>query len=102
MKKCCSSQDNVGAADQRTEDTTVKADESTPCCTPSETLDALEKMGYDREEIARMPAAVACGSAGCGNPVAAADIREGDTVVDLGCGVGLDCFLTAKRVGNAG
>ena len=39
---------------------------------------------------------------GCGNPVAIASLREGETVLDLGCGGGLDCFLAAGRVGEKG
>jgi arsenite methyltransferase len=39
---------------------------------------------------------------GCGNPVGFGNIKEGDTVLDLGCGAGVDCFLAAKRVGKHG
>jgi len=39
---------------------------------------------------------------GCGNPVALASLKEGETVVDLGCGGGIDVFLAAKRVGSKG
>ena len=39
---------------------------------------------------------------GCGNPVALASLKEGETVVDLGCGGGIDVFLAAKKVGNKG
>src|SRR6202451_4619239 len=41
-------------------------------------------------------------SLGCGNPVAVADLRPGETVLDLGCGAGLDVLLSARRVGPAG
>jgi L-amino acid N-acyltransferase YncA/predicted O-methyltransferase YrrM len=49
-----------------------------------------------------MPAAVVRISLGCGNPLAVADLREGDTVLDLGSGGGLDVLLSAKRVGPTG
>ena len=39
---------------------------------------------------------------GCGNPIALSNIKEGDTVLDLGCGAGMDCFLASKRVGEKG
>ncbi|MFH1036527.1 MAG: arsenite methyltransferase [Patescibacteria group bacterium] len=39
---------------------------------------------------------------GCGNPVAMSKIKSGDTVLDLGCGAGFDCFLAAKKVGRTG
>ncbi len=39
---------------------------------------------------------------GCGNPVALASLKEGETVVDLGCGGGIDVFLAAKKVGDKG
>lgn len=39
---------------------------------------------------------------GCGNPIALSNIKEGDTVLDLGCGAGMDCFLASKRVGDKG
>src|ERR1700689_4835074 len=41
-------------------------------------------------------------SLGCGNPVAVADLRPGETVLDLGCGGGIDVLLSARRVGPAG
>jgi|TARA_B100001971_G_scaffold122917_2_gene113246 ubiquinone/menaquinone biosynthesis C-methylase UbiE len=41
-------------------------------------------------------------SLGSGNPGATADIRPGETVIDLGCGCGLDCFLAVQRVGETG
>lgn len=39
---------------------------------------------------------------GCGNPIALSNIKEGDTVLDMGCGAGMDCFLASKKVGDAG
>jgi SAM-dependent methyltransferase len=57
---------------------------------------------YSDEELAELPSSVAGLSLGCGNPVSEGDIREGDTVLDLGSGGGIDCFLAAKRVGPSG
>ena len=39
---------------------------------------------------------------GCGNPIAIAALKEGETVLDLGCGGGFDCFLASRRVGASG
>ncbi len=57
---------------------------------------------YSDEQLAELPSSVAELALGCGNPVSEGDIREGDTVLDLGSGGGIDCFLAAKRVGPAG
>ncbi len=57
--------------------------------------------GYGIEELKALPDGADLGL-GCGNPTALASISEGETVVDLGSGAGIDCFLAAKRVGEAG
>jgi arsenite methyltransferase len=60
-----------------------------------------EAFGYSPDELAQIPAAANMGLS-CGNPTAFASLREGETVVDLGCGGGLDVFLAADRVGPSG
>ena len=57
---------------------------------------------YDTGQRAELPAAAVLASLGCGNPVAVADLREGETVLDLGSGGGIDVILSAKRVGPTG
>ncbi len=57
--------------------------------------------GYSDAELAAIPAEANMGLS-CGNPTAFASLRPGETVVDLGCGGGLDVFLAARRVGPAG
>ncbi len=57
---------------------------------------------YPNEQLEALPDDVTGLSLGCGDPVTLADIRAGDTVLDLGSGGGIDCFLAAKRVGPAG
>jgi SAM-dependent methyltransferase len=57
---------------------------------------------YDASERTALPEAAVGTSLGCGNPVAVADLREGETVLDLGSGGGLDVLLSARRVGPAG
>jgi len=75
---------------------------TTSCCDKSTRHDELsKKMGYTDIELKSAPEGANLGL-GCGNPVALASLKEGDTVVDLGSGAGLDCFLAAKKVGEQG
>src|SRR4029077_16299816 len=60
-----------------------------------------EAFGYTPEELASIPAEANLGLS-CGNPTAFASLRPGETVVDLGCGGGLDVFLAAARGGTTG
>jgi len=58
-------------------------------------------VGYTPEELASVPAEANLGL-GCGNPLRAADLKPGDTVIDLGSGAGLDTFLAGIQVGRRG
>lgn len=58
-------------------------------------------VGYDQDELASLPEGANLGL-GCGNPVALASLAPGETVLDLGSGAGIDCFLAAERVGPEG
>jgi arsenite methyltransferase len=60
-----------------------------------------ESVGYSKEELLSVPEGADL-NLGCGNPVALASLKLGETVVDLGSGGGLDCFLAAKKVGEKG
>jgi hypothetical protein len=60
-----------------------------------------EAFGYTPEELASIPAEANMGLS-CGNPTAFARLRPGETVVDLGCGGGLDVLLAAAKVGPSG
>src|SRR5438445_6820611 len=60
-----------------------------------------EAFGYSLEELASIPAEANMGLS-CGNPTATANLRPGEVVVDLGCGGGLDVFLSAAKVGPTG
>src|SRR5713101_5692044 len=60
-----------------------------------------EAFGYSAEELLSIPAEANMGLS-CGNPTAFASLRPGETVVDLGCGGGLDVLLAARKVGPAG
>lgn len=73
------------------------------CCGPSCGCGSgiSEKLGYAGEDLEKVPQGADLGL-GCGNPTAFAMLREGETVLDLGSGPGLDCFLAAQRVGVTG
>jgi SAM-dependent methyltransferase len=58
--------------------------------------------GYTSEELAALPADAVVNSFGCGNPLAFSEIREGEVVLDLGSGAGIDILLAAKKVGPSG
>ena len=57
---------------------------------------------YDAADRAVLPDAAVLASLGCGNPIAVAELREGETVLDLGSGGGIDVLLSARRVGPSG
>ena len=57
---------------------------------------------YDTDEQANVPAEAVAASLGCGNPTALAELKPGETVLDLGSGGGIDVLLSARRVGPAG
>lgn len=69
------------------------------CC--HERQPQANALGYSAEELVSAPAGAAV-SYGCGNPGALAGLQPGETVLDLGSGGGLDCFLAARRVGPSG
>jgi SAM-dependent methyltransferase len=72
------------------------------CCGSSASIQTIsEKIGYSKEQLSQVPEGANLGL-GCGNPVALASLREGQTVLDLGSGAGFDCFLAAKAVGEKG
>jgi arsenite methyltransferase len=78
-------------------------DSSTSCGDSSATtLNAkAHRMGYSTEETSAVPDGANLGL-GCGNPMAIASLRAGETVLDLGSGAGFDCFLAAQAVGQTG
>ncbi|MDO9536341.1 MAG: arsenite methyltransferase [Bacillota bacterium] len=77
------------------------------CCSPqtsccgNEASILSKEIGYLDEELAKIPQDANLGL-GCGNPVAFASIKKGETVLDLGSGAGIDCFLAAAKVGPEG
>jgi len=72
------------------------------CCGgPDQAQDISRKIGYSEEDLKAIPEGANLGL-GCGNPVALASLREGETVLDLGSGAGFDCFLAANKIGKNG
>jgi arsenite methyltransferase len=71
------------------------------CCEGEDASNFGEAL-YDADQRGELPDAAALASLGCGNPTAVADLHEGDTVLDLGSGGGIDVILSAKRVGETG
>ena len=81
---------------------TKKASAATSCCSGSALAENISKaIGYSDEELASVPEGANLGL-GCGNPIALASLKKGETVLDLGSGGGFDCFLAADKVGKKG
>ncbi len=74
------------------------------CCTPSccSTGDPITGNLYTEEQTAGLPQDAVNASLGCGNPTSLIDLQEGQTVLDLGSGGGIDVLLSARRVGPSG
>ncbi len=87
----------------------IAKQQQSSCCAPVDSCcgstdlaqDISKKIGYSEEEIKAVPEGANLGL-GCGNPVALASLKEGETVLDLGSGAGFDCFLAADKVGKNG
>ncbi|MFE6907323.1 arsenite methyltransferase [Streptomyces erythrochromogenes] len=80
------------------------AESGSACCGP-QAVEVDEGFGstlYAADDRDRLPAEAVAASLGCGNPVAVADLREGERVLDLGSGGGIDVLLSARRVGPSG
>ena len=77
----------------------AQGDCSGGCCGPV-SIDS-SRLGYSPAEMAAIPAGADLGL-GCGNPAAIAALKPGETVLDLGSGAGVDCFLAARQVGERG
>jgi 2-polyprenyl-3-methyl-5-hydroxy-6-metoxy-1,4-benzoquinol methylase len=91
---CCTGAGTCGRAD---------SGPGTSCCGPGVVEQPGLVAGLSTDaELSQLPADAVAASLGCGNPVAVADLRAGETVLDLGSGGGIDVLLSARRVGPTG
>ena len=74
---------------------------TTSCCSTPSLAEASARLGYSVEDLAALPEGADMGL-GCGNPQEIARLKQGEVVLDLGSGGGLDCFLAARQVGPEG
>ena len=87
---------------ERYSEVAKKTSQTGGCCGPSSNEVAISQaIGYSADELKAIPVEANLG-VGCGNPTATAEIRPGDTVLDLGSGAGIDCFLAANAAGPEG
>lgn len=80
----------------------VTAASETSCCGSASTESTISSKLYTTDELQGLPQEAVVASLGCGNPVAMAELREGEVVLDLGSGGGIDVLLSARRVGPTG
>jgi ubiquinone/menaquinone biosynthesis C-methylase UbiE len=81
----------------------AQAGDNSDCCgNDSIEESAISSTLYATDELQHLPQEAVVASLGCGNPVAVAEIKEGETVLDLGSGGGIDVLLSARRVGPQG
>jgi len=112
---CCGGP-NLAVEDSKTVDTKIKAQVQAyyservqnpaagGCCTKSaDHADTIPDLaGYKRDVLASIPNAAAEKSFGCGDPLAFAGVQPGQTVLDIGSGAGIDCFIASQKVGPSG
>jgi arsenite methyltransferase len=79
------------------------AQHKTGCCESTRSCgrNVAQEVGYSKEDLASLPAEAEMGL-GCGNPISFAELKQGEVVLDLGSGGGVDCFLASKIVGPTG
>ena len=113
--ECCSSGNEVNTSDMKQEirkqygkialSNGTKSCCGSECCSPSDVannpIDSTKMVGYSHNDLQSIPEASILG-VGCGAPLNFAEPKDGEIVVDLGSGAGIDVFLSANRVGNNG
>ena len=88
---------------QKYAEAALRAGNEKPCCCGSKKqIDPVSSNLYDVSEVGALPEKAVLASLGCGNPTALAELKAGETVLDLGSGGGIDVLLSARRVGPSG
>ena len=99
------------ASDQKVHDTvseayakavTRAAPQESCCSAPVQKGTIVKLAGYDRDELEALPPEAVVNSFGCGNPLAFSEVTEGQVVLDLGSGAGIDLLIASKKVGPTG
>ncbi|MGF1757102.1 arsenite methyltransferase [Photobacterium sagamiensis] len=95
--------DEVRKAVRKTYGKIAKQEKGCGCCCGGQATseETSRDLGYSDDDVTSVPQGANMGL-GCGNPQAIANLKEGETVVDLGSGGGFDCFLAARQVGENG
>lgn len=112
---CCGGP-SLAADEHQTDETKIKAQvqayyservqspSAGGCCTKGSdhAVNIPDLAGYQRDVLASIPTNAAEKSFGCGDPLAFAEVQSGQTVLDIGSGAGIDCFIASQKVGPAG
>jgi fatty aldehyde decarbonylase len=101
-KTCCGDSPVVSGPDRIRREVAGQYDKYAKQSDVTKVGSFAEIAGYAADEIRSLPRAAVLNSLSCGDPVRLGDIRPGQTVLDLGCGAGIDAILAARRVGPAG
>ena len=111
---CCEPKQATSCCEPKQPTSCCEPKQPTSCCGPKQSTSCCgsavadeEAVGpagrfYSLDELAGLPDSVTGASLGCGNPLAIAELQRGETVLDLGSGGGIDCFLAARKVGATG
>ena len=96
-------EDAVRAGVARAYGRAVSRDSACGCCSgPVQKGTVVKLASYGVEELAALPPEAVVNSFGCGNPLVFCEVREGEVVLDLGSGAGIDILLAARKVGPTG
>jgi len=101
-KKCCAGAAEVGPTDRIRREVAGQYDDYAKHPGTNRVGSFVEIAGYTVDEIGSLPEGAVLNSLSCGDPVRFSDMRPGQTILDLGCGAGIDAILAARKVGPSG
>jgi len=105
QENCCSPARPISCCEPVQPASCCSPTQPASCCGPTQTVECAGNAAarfYSTEEIRTLPDTVTQASLGCGNPLAISELQQGEVVLDLGSGGGIDCFLAAQQVGPEG